>query len=112
MSKMSRTSKERKMTRLTPNHQLYSPRLLEKTYTSLADIGPSFGSYNPPLVGRPRLSSNKGLSIFLTDIAFTSSEVRKENDKPAAWELMEWAISILPVLRLGVVALLTYGYRC
>jgi hypothetical protein len=41
----------------------------------------------------------------LTDIAFTSSEVRNEKDKPAAWELMEWAISILPGVVVSVVAL-------
>jgi len=71
-----------------------SPTLTELTYTSLADIGPSLGSYNPPFVGKPRLSRSSGLSIFLTDIDFTSSDVKKEKDSPAAWELIEWAISM------------------
>jgi hypothetical protein len=67
-------------------------------------MGPSFGSYNPPFVGRPRLSSRRGLSIFLTDIDFTSSEVRKEKDRPAAWELMECAISMAALVCWQCVA--------
>ena len=81
------------------------------TYTSRADIGPSFGSYNPPFVGRPKLSSRRGLSIFLTDIDFTSSEVRKEKDRPAAWELMEWAIS-MAALVYGQCVALEFRFCC
>ena len=75
------------------------------TYTSRADMGPNLGSYNPPFVGRPKLSSRRGLSIFFTDIDFTSSEVRKEKDRPAAWELIEWAISMAALVCGQCVAL-------
>jgi hypothetical protein len=50
------------------------------TYISLEPIGPSLGSYSPPLLGKFRLSSNIGLSIFCTEIDEISSVVRKEND--------------------------------
>lgn len=61
---------------------------------SFADMGPSFGSYRPPLFGKFTLSSNTGLSTFCTEMDRTSSVDKKEKESEVISELMEWAISI------------------
>jgi hypothetical protein len=65
------------------------------THISLELIGPSCGSYRPPRLGRLRLSSSTGLSIFLTEIALMSSVERKEKEIEVTSEWREWAMSIL-----------------
>jgi hypothetical protein len=44
-------------------------------------IGPSLGSYSPPLFGKFKLSSKIGLSTFWTEIDRTSSVVRKVKER-------------------------------
>ena len=65
------------------------------THTSRGDMGPSFGSYSPPLLGRLRLSSKMGLSIFLTEIERMSSEERKEKESEVTSEWREWEMSMV-----------------
>lgn len=66
-----------------------------KTHRSLEPIGPSLGSYRPPLVGRLRLSSKIGLSTFLTEMALMSSAERKEKDREDTSEWIECEMSMM-----------------
>jgi hypothetical protein len=65
------------------------------THISFLLIGPSFGSYNPPLFGKFRLSNKMGLSTFWTEIDRISSVVRNENDRDETSEDKGLPISIL-----------------
>lgn len=71
---------------------------LRKTHRSLEPIGPSLGSYRPPLVGRLRLSSKIGLSTFLTEMALMSSAERKEKDREDTSEWIECEMSMMYLL--------------
>ena len=68
------------------------------TYKSFLSLGPSAGSYSPPIVGRLRSSSNTGFTICLTEILWMSSLVRKENETLWTVEGIDWAMFIVTEL--------------
>lgn len=57
------------------------PSLVIAAHMSFPLIGPSLGSYSPPLFGKFKLSSKIGLSTFWTEIDRTSSVVRKVKER-------------------------------
>ena len=65
-----------------------------RTNISLGSLGPSAGSYRPPILGRFRSSRRTGLTICLTEILCISCEVRNENDMLATVEGIGCAIFI------------------
>lgn len=66
-----------------------------RTNISLGSLGPSAGSYRPPILGRFRSSRRTGLTICLTEILRISCEVRNENDMLVTVEGIGCAIFIL-----------------
>lgn len=98
MTKVTWTGKVRKMACFTSFDCISivsKPHRVRSAYTSRAVMGPNFGSYNPPRVGRFRLSSKIGLSIFLTEMERISSVVKEEKDMAVISVERGWAMSIM-----------------
>ena len=95
MAKVARTGEIVKSTRCaaTPESELDITTYV-RTNMSLGSLGPSAGSYRPPILGRFRSSRRTGLTICLTEILRISCEERNENDMLATVEGIGCAIFI------------------